>query len=313
MRRIISTTFRPHKQTEIFFCEDPFITKGEHIIVETSQGLALTQVLTFLKTLPTGTDPSTISTVIRKATKQDLDNFNKNKQVAQAAFKFCKSRIREHQLPMKLIDVEIVLDHSKFIFYFTAPDRIDFRDVVKDLVREYHAKIELRQVGERHETQLIGSIGNCGMICCCRRFIKNFTPVSIKMAKEQNVFLNPTKISGSCGKLLCCLSYEQENYHNFSQHSPKIGKRYQTTKGHVKIIRTNMFQNTVTILNSSNEELEITLEEWETLQPNRIEPQQKNRGITSQKSKEVSSHTPHSNVLSTVETLERKQIDSSVC
>jgi len=155
------------------------------------------------------------------------------------------------------------------VFYFTAPTRIDFRELVKDLVREYHTRIELRQIGVRHETQMLGAVGSCGMVCCCRRFLRKFVPVTIKMAKEQNLFLNPSKISGICGRLLCCLSYEQENYDIFHSSCPRLGKRYQTNKGPMKVLRANMFRNSVALLTDTNEELELTLDEWQALDPRR--------------------------------------------
>jgi cell fate regulator YaaT (PSP1 superfamily) len=164
---------------------------------------------------------------------------------------------------MKLVDVEVFHDRSKIIFYFTAPGRIDFRDLVKDLVKNYHTRIELRQIGVRHETQMLGAIGNCGQICCCRRFMRKFAPVTIKMAKEQNLFLNPAKISGMCGRLLCCLNFEQGNYDEFQRKCPKIGKRLNTTLGTVKILRTNLFRETVSLLTENGEEKELTLSEWQ--------------------------------------------------
>ena len=168
---------------------------------------------------------------------------------------------------MKLVDVEVLLDKSKMIFYFTAPTRIDFRELVKDLVREYRTRIELRQIGVRHETQMLGALGNCGMVICCRRYLKNFAPVTIKMAKEQNLFLNPAKISGICGRLLCCLSYEQDTYDAFHSLAPKIGKRYTTDSGVLKVIRTNMFKNIVVVLNEQGQEQEIDVDEWKNLNP----------------------------------------------
>ena len=128
---------------------------------------------------------------------------------------FWQDCVNRRHLDMKLVDVEVFLDRSKFIFYFTAPARIDFRELVKDLVHEYRVRIELRQIGVRHETQMVGAVGNCGMVCCCRRYLRQFAPVTIRMAKEQNLFLNPTKVSGICGRLLCCLAYEQESYDAF--------------------------------------------------------------------------------------------------
>lgn len=204
---------------------------------------------------------------IRLAHDDEIATAAHNEELVNQAFDFCRSCIKQHGLEMKLVDVEVLLDKSKMIFYFTAPTRIDFRELVKDLVREYRTRIELRQIGVRHETQMLGALGNCGMVICCRRYLKNFAPVTIKMAKEQNLFLNPAKISGVCGRLLCCLSYEQESYDAFHNAAPKIGKRYTTDKGLLKVIRTNMFKNSVTAVNEQSQEEEIALDEWEALHP----------------------------------------------
>ena len=182
---------------------------------------------------------------IRLAQEDEIVKATEHEELVEQAFEFCRNCIKNHRLEMKLVDVEILLDRSKMIFYFTAPTRIDFRELVKDLVREYRTRIELRQIGVRHETQMLGALGNCGMVICCRRYLKNFAPVTIKMAKEQNLFLNPAKISGICGRLLCCLSYEQDTYDAFHNAAPKIGKRYTTDMGILKVVRTNMFKNTV--------------------------------------------------------------------
>ena len=163
---------------------------------------------------------------------------------------------------MKLVDVEVFFDRSKMIFYFTAPGRIDFRELIKDLVREYRTRIELRQIGVRHETQMLGAIGNCGQICCCRRFMRKFVPVTIKMAKEQNLFLNPTKISGICGRLLCCLSFEQKGYEEFHRMCPRVGKKYTTALGSVKVLRSNFFKKSLSLLLENYDEREVSIDEW---------------------------------------------------
>ncbi len=266
MLRLISTTFRPHELPQHFFCEDPFIKKCDLVIVDGPNGLMPTKVLTIFQKIPEKLDHSSIKTVLRKATDEDINIINKNKLAAQDAYHFCKKCIYQHCLDMKLIDVELTFDTNKFIFYYTAPTRIDFRNLIKNLIQKYHVRIEMRQVGDRNETQIIGAIGNCGMICCCRRFLKGFTPVSIKMAKEQNIFLTPSKISGQCGKLLCCLSYEQKNYHEFHKKTPHINKQYNTDQGVMKVLRKNMFYNTITVLNN-NEEIELSLDAWENLHP----------------------------------------------
>ncbi len=204
---------------------------------------------------------------IRLANEEEIAKAINNEILIEQATIFCKACIRKHELDMKLVDVEVLLDKSKMIFYFTAPTRIDFRELVKDLVREYRTRIELRQIGVRHETQMLGALGNCGMVICCRRYLKNFAPVTIKMAKEQNLFLNPAKISGICGRLLCCLSYEQDNYDLFHKISPKIGKTYMTDKGLLKVLRTNMFKNIATVLNEQGQEEEINVDNWQSLNP----------------------------------------------
>lgn len=204
---------------------------------------------------------------IRLANEDEIVTAAHNDNLIEQAFNFCRSCIKQHGLEMKLVDVEVLLDKSKMIFYFTAPTRIDFRELVKDLVREYRTRIELRQIGVRHETQMLGALGNCGMVICCRRYLKNFAPVTIKMAKEQNLFLNPAKISGVCGRLLCCLSYEQESYDAFHNAAPKIGKRYMTDKGLLKVIRANMFKNTATVMTEQGQEEDINIDDWEKLHP----------------------------------------------
>ncbi|MCL1985818.1 MAG: hypothetical protein FWG59_05160, partial [Betaproteobacteria bacterium] len=218
--------------------------------------------------LPDGSISSGIA-VLRAATDADRAAAEANEELARRARRFCQESIRNRELDMKLVDVEVYFDASKIVFCFTAPARIDFRELLKDLVREYRARIELRQIGVRHETQITGAVGNCGMVCCCRRFLRKFAPVTIRMAKEQNLFLNPAKISGICGRLLCCLSYEQENYDAFHRECPRLGKKYQTSQGAMKVLRANMFRNSLSVLNEDNEEQEVSLEEWRALTPHR--------------------------------------------
>ena len=246
---------------------------GDLVLAETGQGIGIGKVVHIGTRAPEGLALEDIKPILRATTEADRDAINEVDRLGRDAFTFCTRRIRGRDLDMKLVDVEVLFDRSKFIFYFTAPTRIDFRELVKDLVREYHVRIELRQIGVRHETQMIGAVGNCGMVCCCRRFLRKFAPVTIKMAKEQNLFLNPSKISGICGRLLCCLSYEQENYDAFHRECPRLGKRYQTSLGDMKVLRANMFRNSVIVLNPAGEEVEMTLEEWQDAEPQRPESQ----------------------------------------
>jgi len=216
-----------------------------------------------------------LSRILRLAVDEDLEIAAENRALARKAHNYCRGCINEQRLDMKLVDVEVLQDKGKMIFYFTAPGRIDFRELIKSLVREFHTRIELRQIGVRHETQMLGAIGNCGQVCCCRRFLRKFAPVTIKMAKEQNLFLNPAKISGICGRLLCCLSYEQKGYEEFHKQCPKIGKRFQTAEGNLKVLRANFFKKSISVWMEEGGEREFTLDEWRELmdrQPGDVPP-----------------------------------------
>lgn len=243
------------------------LARDEYVMLETEYGVGIGSVVSGPIALLPGFSGPDLPKVKSIATAEEKAQYHRNRDLEKLAYEFCKQRIKERNLEMKLVDVEVYYDRSKLIFYFTAPTRIDFRELVKDLVREYRARIELRQIGARHETQMLGAIGNCGQVCCCRRHLRKFAPVTIRMAKEQRLFLNPAKISGICGRLLCCLSYEQENYEKFHQSSPRTGKRYHTAKGVLKVTRVNMFKNSITVLDDENQELTFTKEEWDELKP----------------------------------------------
>ena len=269
MTKVIGVRFRTAGKVYFF---DPLqfeIKRGDHVIVETARGIEFGTVVAGVHEVEDDKVIQPLKPVMRLAGERDIEQEAANKEKEKEAFKICKEKILKHGLEMKLIDAEYTFDNNKVLFYFTADGRIDFRELVKDLVREYHTRIELRQIGVRHETQMLGAVGSCGMVCCCRRFLRKFVPVTIKMAKEQNLFLNPSKISGICGRLLCCLSYEQENYDIFHSSCPRLGKRYQTNKGPMKVLRANMFRNSVALLTDTNEELELTLDEWQALDPRR--------------------------------------------
>lgn len=268
MSQILGVKFNDFGQI-YYFSSGPFVVReGHSVIVKTEQGMGLGKVFVVQQDLPEDVAEDSIKTIYRLAGEEDLEAEVENKELSRTAYRFCKNCIERQKLEMKLVDVEVFFDRSKMIFYFTAPGRIDFRELVKDLVKEYRTRIELRQIGVRHETQMLGAIGNCGQICCCRRFMRKFAPVTIRMAKEQNLFLNPTKISGICGRLLCCLSFEQENYEDFHRKSPKTGKKYNTVHGTVRVTRTNFFRNTLTVLPEHGDEIEIPLDDW----PDMIKP-----------------------------------------
>ncbi|GHU94367.1 hypothetical protein AGMMS49974_03630 [Deltaproteobacteria bacterium] len=247
------------------------LNAGDCVLVDAEQGLTFAQVASGPISALSGVDEQTLPAILRQASPEDMEKNLENANLARDADAFCRCCIQERRLDMKLVDVEVFFDRSKFVFYFTAPARIDFRDLVKDLVREYHARVELRQIGVRHETQIVGAVGNCGMVCCCRRYLRKFAPVTIRMAKEQNLFLNPAKISGICGRLLCCLAYEQDHYDRFHRQCPRLGRKYQTSRGSMRVVRANMFRNSLSVLTENNEDVELTLEEWKELDPRRPE------------------------------------------
>jgi len=264
MSQILGVKFNDYGQV-YYFASGPFVVReGQHVIVKTDQGMGLGKVILIRQAPkePEGEGGEAHKVIYRLANDKDMEAVKENSELSREAFRFCRKCIASHKLGMKLVDVEVFFDRSKMVFYFTAPGRIDFRELIKDLVREYRTRIELRQIGVRHETQMLGAIGNCGQICCCRRFMRKFVPVTIKMAKEQNLFLNPTKISGICGRLLCCLSFEQEGYEEFHKMCPRVGKKYQTALGHVKVLRSNFFKKSLSLLTENFEEKEVSIDEW---------------------------------------------------
>ena len=264
MSQILGVKFNDYGQV-YYFGSGPFVVReGQHVIVKTDQGMGLGKVI-LIKQAPLENeedDEDGHKAIYRLANEKDMESVAENDALAKDAFQYSRKCITKHKLGMKLVDVEVFFDRSKMIFYFTAPGRIDFRELIKDLVREYRTRIELRQIGVRHETQMLGAIGNCGQICCCRRFMRKFVPVTIKMAKEQNLFLNPTKISGICGRLLCCLSFEQKGYEEFHRMCPKVGKKYTTSLGSVKVLRSNFFKKSLSLLTEAYEEKEVSIDEW---------------------------------------------------
>lgn len=265
MNTILGLRFRENGQIYYFDAASHEARTGQYVLVKTEQGTAMARVASVLDALPADAEPGELKPILRPALPEDMAQYEENRVLARDAIRHCRECIHERNLDMKLVDVEILQDRSKMIFYFTAPGRIDFRELVKDLVKAYRTRIELRQIGVRHETQMIGAIGNCGQMCCCARFIRKFQPVTIKMAKEQNLFLNPAKISGMCGRLLCCLAYEQGTYEEFQRRCPKIGKKYQTSQGPMKVLRSNLFSETLFVYTEGGEEKELTLDEWRTI------------------------------------------------
>jgi cell fate regulator YaaT (PSP1 superfamily) len=220
---------------------------GESVIVESEKGLVLGKTLSSPREREKRFFLKSPRKVIRKATPEDLEQFEKNLQLEKEAFQFCLQKIKEKGLNMKLVKTEVLLDRSKVLFYFTSEKRVDFRELVRDLAAEFRMRIEMRQIGVRDEAKMISGIGSCGKELCCARFMNRFELVSVKMAKEQNLALNPAKISGICGRLMCCLAYEFPTYIELKKNLPKVGKHIVTRAGKGKIIRQNVLSRTVTV------------------------------------------------------------------
>ena len=231
MIKVIGVRFRRAGKVYYFNPLDMDITTGMHVIVETARGVEYGYVVLGVKDMDEEKVFQPLKPVIRIATPQDDAVADENRQKEKDAFKICKEKIAKHGLDMKLIDVEITFDHNKLIFYFTSDERVDFRELVKDLASVYRTRIELRQIGVRDEAKMLGGLGICGRPFCCKTFLGEFQPVSIKMAKEQSLSLNPTKISGTCGRLMCCLKYEQNCYEELLAITPKVGALVETAEG----------------------------------------------------------------------------------
>ena len=248
-------------KAEEFDAADLPLEVGEAIIVETERGLVLGKVLApphekekrFILKSP--------KKILRKAAPEDLEQFERNQQLEKDAFRFCLQKTKERGLNMKLVKTEVLLDRSKALFYFTAEKRVDFRELVRDLAAEFKMRIEMRQIGVRDEAKMVCGMGGCGRELCCASFLNRFDLVSVKMAKEQNLALNPTKISGVCGRLMCCLAYEFPTYMELKKNLPKVGKHIVTKGGKGKIIRQNVLNQTVTV--ELEEGGEVTIHESE--------------------------------------------------
>jgi cell fate regulator YaaT (PSP1 superfamily) len=236
--------------------------KLDHVIVETARGVEYGQVVIGKKQVTENDVVFPLKKVIRIAATIDTEQVQENKQLAAEAMKVCQEKISEHQLEMKLIDVEYTFDRNKIIFYFTAEGRVDFRELVKDLAFVFRTRIELRQIGVRDEAKMLGGIGPCGRILCCSTFLGDFEPVSIKMAKDQNLSLNPVKISGLCGRLMCCLKYENDNYESAKQELPELGKTVETPMGPGRVVGYNILERIVHVdLPEAGRMLEFALSE----------------------------------------------------
>ena len=258
MRKIVGIRFRTAGKVYYF---DPLqfeIKKGDHVIVETARGIEYGTAVGNIRELDEEKINQPLKPVIRIATERDDKQQADNKRKEKEAFQICLEKIKKHNLEMKLIDTEYTFDNNKILFYFTADGRIDFRELVKDLSSVFKTRIELRQIGVRDETKILGGMGICGRALCCHTFLSEFAPVSIKMAKEQNLSLNPTKISGVCGRLMCCLKNEEETYEELNRRLPNVGDYVTTDDGYKgEVHSVNVLRQLVKVVVDTGDEKEI--------------------------------------------------------
>lgn len=258
MTRVIGVRFRTAGKIYFFDPGEYEIKRGSHVIVETARGIEYGTVVSPACDIEDDKVVKPIKTVIRIANETDEEQEKTNRAKEKEAFKVCQEKIRKHGLEMKLIDAEYTFDNNKILFYFTADGRIDFRALVKDLAAVFRTRIELRQIGVRDETKIIGGYGICGRVLCCHSYLSDFAPVSIKMAKEQNLSLNPTKISGVCGRLMCCLKNEEDVYEELNKKLPKVGDIVRTDDGlEGEVANVGVLRQTVRILVDVNDEKEV--------------------------------------------------------
>lgn len=254
MKNIVGVKFKKEGKIYTFHAADLPLKQDDLVVVSTENGPAVGTVVREVQAVPAEQLTANLKNVIRLASDEDLNTCESNRRLEREAMQFCTRRIAERQLPMKLIDVECLFDQTKVVFYFTAENRVDFRDLVKDLVQKFRTRIELRQIGARQEARIVKGLGICGREVCCATLLQSLDRVSVKMAKEQNMSLNPEKISGLCGRLMCCLGYEYDGYVDMKRDMPKCGKLVQTPEGRGKVIRQSALQGEVVVYLESGKE-----------------------------------------------------------
>ncbi len=270
--RVLGVRFRENGKIYVFECGELECPLQEWVIVETEQGPALGWVAVEPWELDQQEgNRAAFKKVLRRADKADLEQAQRLKEQKQRARQECLNLIKEFQLPMKLVEVEPLFDGSKIIFYFTAENRVDFRKLVKELARRFRSRVEMRQIGVRNEARLLGGLGSCGRELCCASFLQEFEPVSVRMAKDQNLSLNPLKLSGVCGRLMCCLAYEHKMYQELKRRFPPVRKWVNTSKGPGKVKRVNVLTDKLVIENPQGQELEVELGEILEVLPSKPE------------------------------------------
>ncbi|NRD77450.1 stage 0 sporulation family protein [Bacillus sp. BRMEA1] len=262
MYDVVGVRFKKAGKIYYFDPGDLSIQKDDFVIVETVRGVEYGKAVIARKQVEEHDVVLPLKKVVRIADPKDRMIVEENRQAAEEAYAVCNQKVHEHQLDMKLVDVEYTFDRNKVIFYFTADGRVDFRELVKDLAAIFRTRIELRQIGVRDEAKMLGGIGPCGRMLCCSTFLGDFDPVSIKMAKDQNLSLNPTKISGLCGRLMCCLKYENDEYETAKEALPDLGEIIETPQGKGKVVGINILERVLQVeLKEQERVLEYTLDE----------------------------------------------------
>lgn len=261
MNRIVKIQFHTAEKLYDFNAGALELKSGDRVIVETERGRCMAIVATAPAEIAAELAPDSLKTILRKATEVDLEAAKSNRAREKETHLFCQAKIAERNLDMKLVKVEYIFDGSKAVFYFTADGRIDFRDLVKDLAQQFHTRIEMKQIGVRDEAKIVGGLGICGRELCCSSFLRDFAPVSVKMAKEQNLALNPTKISGQCGRLLCCLGYEFETYCELRKGLPKCGKHLKCGGVEGEVVKINTLARSFTLRTPDRKEIQCTPED----------------------------------------------------
>lgn len=288
MIKVIGVRFRTAGKIYFFDPGKFEVKRGEHVIVETARGIEFGTVVSEAREVADDKIIQPLKPVLRIANQRDIEQEAANKEKEKEAFKICLEKIRKHGLEMKLIDAEYTFDNNKVLFYFTADGRIDFRELVKDLASVFKTRIELRQIGVRDETKILGGIGICGRPLCCHTHLPEFVPVSIKMAKEQNLSLNPTKISGVCGRLMCCLKHEEETYEELNRRLPGVGD-FVTTEDGLKgeVHSVNVLRQLVKVIVDVNDEKEIQEYRVEQLRFKRKHGKKDRMNLSSEEMKEL--------------------------
>lgn len=286
MKEIIGVRFRPNGKIYYFDPQNFEVEAGSFVIVETARGVEYGKVVLGRREVEEGKITASLKPIIRIATEDDTRRYEDNKKKSKRAFGICLEKIAKHKLDMKLIEAEYTFDNNKVLFYFTADRRIDFRELVKDLASVFKTRIELRQIGVRDETKMVGGIGICGRELCCNKHLSEFVPVSIKMAKEQNLSLNPTKISGVCGRLMCCLTNEEETYEVLNSQLPSVGDTVTTKDGLTGVVQSlSVLRKQVkVVVNLENDEKEIREYKADDL---KFKPRKKKQKVSKEEMKKL--------------------------